>query len=402
MKTEDRRLIEDYLPLDVINAIASKDKLHPRHYVSLIHYWPARRPITACRAAIYAALVPAPSTDEEREKASSFVTKLVAFKHDAKVVKEASDRIRKSHEGKAPKILDMFAGGGAIPLEAARLGCESHAIDYNPVAHLIELCTLVYPQTYGPSLADDFERWGQVVSKRMRKELDDLYPPIQILETGDVNSQKKLFESGDTQLTLGNEPVAYIWARTVPCRRPGCDAPVPLVRQAWLRKKDGAVAAVPRIENGRDLRWEIVSGRSAKEVSAQEGQTGAGQAVCVECTTPAPSDYVKEMSKAGRLTESLAAVVVDGGRSKLYLPPNTTTLPHDSECLGRLDKLLGETSLAQLDEQMNTSDSTTSSRSRVWYFAMARVVHSPAAPRALYVGQAYPARPCRDARQGHG
>ena len=360
MKTADRRLIEDYLPLDVINAVASKDKLHPRHYVSLIHYWPARRPITACRAAIYAALVPAPSTDEEREKATSFVTKLAAFKHDPKVVKKASDRIRKSHEGKAPKILDMFAGGGAIPLEAARLGCESHALDYNPVAHLIELCTLVYPQTYGPSLADDFERWGQVVSKRMRKELNDLYPPIQILETEDVNSQKKLFESGDTQLTLGNEPVAYIWARTVPCRRPGCDAPVPLVRQAWLRKKDGAVAAVPRIENGRDLRWEIVSGRSAKEVSAQEGQTGAGQAVCIACNTPAPSDYVKEMSKAGRLSESLAAVVVDGGRSKLYLPPtNTTPLPHDSECLDRLDKLLKETSLAQLSEQMNTSDSTT-------------------------------------------
>ena len=296
MKAGDRRLIEDYLPLDVLNAIASKEKLHPRHYVSLIHYWPARRPTTACRAAIYAALVPAPSTDEKREEAASFVTKLAAFKPDPKVVKKASDRIRKSHEGEAPKILDMFAGGGAIPLEAARLGCESHAQDYNPVAHLIELCTLVYPQTYGPSLADDFQSWGKVVFERMRKELNDLYPPIQLLETEDVNPQIKLFGSGDTQLALSNEPVAYIWARTVPCRRPGCDAPVPLVRQAWLRKKGGAVAAVPRIENGRDLRWEIVSGSSAKEVSAQEKQTGAGQAVCIACDTP------------GGMQESLAAV----------------------------------------------------------------------------------------------
>ena len=158
MKNEDRRLIEDYLPLDTLNAIASKEKLHPRHYVSLIHYWPARRPTTACRAAIYAALVPAPSTDKEREEAASFVTKLAAFKPDSKAIKEARDRIQKHHGGLAPKILDMFAGGGAIPLEAARLGCESHAIDYNPVAHLIELCTLVYPQTFGPSLADDFQR----------------------------------------------------------------------------------------------------------------------------------------------------------------------------------------------------------------------------------------------------
>ncbi len=359
MKTEDRRLIEDYLPLDALNAIASKEKLHPRHYVSLIHYWPARRPTTACRAAIYAALVSAPSTDDEREETASFVTKLAAFQPDPEVIKEASDRIRKSHKGAAPKILDMFAGGGAIPLEAARLGCESHAIDYNPVAHLIELCTLVYPQTYGPSLADDFQHWRSVVLDRMRQELRDLYPPVRIPETEDVASQRVLFGGSDPQLAQEIEPVAYIWARTVPCRRPGCDAPVPLVRQAWLRKKNGAVAAVPRIENGRDLRWDIVSGGSADAVAEQTEQTGAGQAVCVACDTPVPSDYVKEMSKAGRLAESLAAVVVDGGRSKLYLPPRATVLPDNSECVRRLDRLLDETGLAPLDEQMNTADSTT-------------------------------------------
>ena len=359
MKNEDRRLIEDYLPLDTLNAIASKEKLHPRHYVSLIHYWPARRPTTACRAAIYAALVPAPSTGKEREEAASFVTKLAAFKPDSKAIKEARDRIQKQHGGLAPKILDMFAGGGAIPLEAARLGCESHAIDYNPVAHLIELCTLVYPQTFGPSLADDFQRWSQVVLDRMRQELRDLYPSIQIHQNKEVVTQTNLFGGSKPQVACGAEPVAYIWARTVPCRRPGCDAPVPLVRQAWLRKKGGAIAAVPRIENGCDLQWEVVSGRSVKEVSTQEGQTGAGQAVCVACNTPVPSDYVKEMSKAGHLAESLAAVVVDGKRSKLYLPPNATVPPDNSECIRRLTKLLDKTGLAPLDEQMNTSDSTT-------------------------------------------
>ena len=283
-------------------------------------------------------------------KAAAFVTKLAAFKPDPKVVKKASDRIRKSHEGEAPKILDMFAGGGAIPLEAARLGCESHAQDYNPVAHLIELCTLVYPQTYGPSLADDFQSWGKIVLERMRQELNDLYPPIQLLETREVNPQIKLFGSGDTQLALSNEPVAYIWARTVPCRRPGCDAPVPLVRQAWLRKKRGAVAAVPRIEDGRDLRWEIVSGSSAKEVSAQEKQTGAGQAVCIACDTPVPSDYVKEMALAGGMQESLAAVVVQGARSKLYLAPEARTFPSDDHLRSRLVALEGELGFDSPDE----------------------------------------------------
>ena len=359
VKTEDRRLIEDYLPLEFLNAVASKEKLHPRHYVSLIHYWPARRPTTACRAVIYAALVSAPSTEQEREEVTSFITKLAAFKPKSQVIKEAIERIRKQHGGMVPKILDMFAGGGAIPLEAARLGCESHAIDYNPVAHLIELCTLVYPQTFGRGLADEFLHWSKIVLEKTRQELGYLYPAIHIPESEEVISQMTLFDSGDLRLAPRTEPVAYIWARTVPCRRPGCSAPVPLVRQSWLRKKGGVVAAVPRIENDHDLRWEIVSGKSAKEISVQESQTGAGQAVCVACNTPVPSEYVKEMSKSKYLSDTLAAIVVDGGRSKLYLPPDTTVLPANSSYICKLDKLLSETDLAPLNEQMNTTDSTT-------------------------------------------
>ena len=112
MTIEDRRLIEDYLPLDALNAIASKEKLHPRRYVELVHYWPARRPITACRAAIYATLAPAPRNDGEREEAASFVARLAAYKPDPKTVSKAMERIREFHGGHAPKVLDMFAGGG--------------------------------------------------------------------------------------------------------------------------------------------------------------------------------------------------------------------------------------------------------------------------------------------------
>ena len=359
MTANDRRLIEDYLPLDELNAIAAKEMSHPKHSVALVHYWPARRPNTVSRAAIYTTLVSVPKTDAEREEAKSFVTKLAAYKPDAKTVSEARERIRKAHGDRSPKVLDLFAGRGVIPLEAARLGCESHAIDYNPVAHLIELCTLVYPQTFGAGLADDFQHWGKIVLDRMRREIGDLYPPVEIPETGEVTQQAQLFGSGDPELNRQADPVAYIWARTVPCRRPGCAAPVPLVRQAWLRKKNGAVAAVPRIENGNRLRWDIVSGSSIHEVSRQTEQTGAGQAVCVACNTPVPSDYVKEMSKVGCLAESLAALVVDGGRSKLYLPPSATTLPDSSTYCRRLEGLLAETALVPLDEQMNTADSTT-------------------------------------------
>ena len=355
----DRRLIEDYLPLDVLNAISAKEMSHPKHPVALVHYWPARRPSTASRVAIYAALTPAPRDQKERDQAVSFLQMLASFKPDPETIEQATDAIISNNGGTPPKVLDLFAGRGVIPLEAARLGCEAHSIDYNPVAHLVQLCTLVYPQRFGPSLADDLERWSLVVLDRMRKELQDLYPPVQIPETKDVLAQTNLFRSSYPETAWGAEPVAYIWARTVPCRRPGCDAQVPLVRQAWLRKKGGAVAAVPRIENGRDLRWEVVSGSSAKEVGAQDSQTGAGQAVCVACNTPVSSDYVKEMSKAENLAESLATVVVDGRRSKLYLPPNATVPPNNSECIRRLTMLLEKTGLTPLDEQMNTFDSTT-------------------------------------------
>ena len=366
----DRRLIEDYLPLDALNAIASREKLHPRRYVELVHYWPARRPITASRAAIYAALVSAPNSDDERQDAASFVTRLAAYEPNAATVSEAGERIRALHDGRTPKVLDLFAGGGAIPLEAARLGCESHALDYNPVAHLIELCTLVFPQTFGPKLADDFERWSRVVLERMQEDIGDLYPTIRISESDDtVASQITLFgnRASESDPVRQADPVSCIWARTVPCRRPGCAASVPLVRQAWLRKKGGAIAAVPRIEDGSRLCWDIVSGASVREVSPQEKQTGAGQAVCVACNTPASTDHVKEMAMAGRMGESLAAVVGallpkrsrSKKRRKLYLSPASTQPPDEGACLRRLDALLDETSLAPLDEEMNTTDTTT-------------------------------------------
>ena len=370
MIVSDRRLIEDYLPLDVLNAIASREKLHPRRYVELVHYWPARRPITASRAAVYAALVPAPTSDAEREEAGSFVASLAAYEPDPAVVSEARERIRASHRGRGPKVLDLFAGGGAIPLEAARLGCESHAVDYNPVAHLIELCTLVYPQRFGRALADDFERWSEVVLARTREDVGDLYPSIPIAAAREVAAQATLFGSlggRKTGTPREADPVAYIWARTVPCRRPGCSASVPLVRQAWLRKKGGAVAAVPRIDGGSRLCWDVMSGKSIGEVSRQAEQTGAGQAVCVACDTPASSEHVKEMAVAGRMGESLAAVVAalppkrprSKKRRKLFLGPGSTQAPDSDACLRRLDRLLADTSVAPLDEYMNTADSTT-------------------------------------------
>ncbi|MBN2133796.1 MAG: DUF1156 domain-containing protein [Sedimentisphaerales bacterium] len=275
--TNDLRLIEDYLPIEAISAEASREKSVRKGHISTLHLWWARRPLVACRAAVYGALVPAdrwvkdvdvkdPPADAakaervangkkkglNRKAAKEFVTKLCRYPktdptkpEDIKIKREteqaiadAQQHILEAHPdrltaelaearktgkppawvdefkfkgdkvtyddivaGRAPRprVLDMFAGGGAIPLEALRLGCEAYALDLNPVAHIIELCTLVYPQKYGKpdpnvrgmtgpkgpdghptwgGLAAEVRYWGHWVLDRVRKEIGDLYPPI--------------------------------------------------------------------------------------------------------------------------------------------------------------------------------------------------------------------------------
>ena len=319
MSENEKRLIEDYLPIRELNEIAAKEKKHPEHPVALIHYWPARRPITACRAAIYAALVRAPTTDDGRAKAAQFVTSLAAFNVSPSTIAEAVERINIEHKGQRPKVLDMFAGGGAIPLEAARLGCDSHAIEYNPVAHLVELCTLVFPQRFGTSLADEVSAWGKRIIARLRDRTAEWYQPVELKNVKAVAEQLNMFGIADKSAKVGHDPVAYIWVRTVPCRNPQCHAIVPLVRQSWLRKKGGSISAVPKLKDGgASIQWQIVVG--SKEPGDGDEQTGAGGSVCLACTSPVPSSYVKECGLSGKIGESLAALVLPGPRSKLYVP----------------------------------------------------------------------------------
>ena len=178
---DDKRLIEDYLPIVAISAEASREKSVRKGHISTLHLWWARRPLVACRAAVYGALVPAsrfvPNAGSDEKKKSPGTGQCGEVRRAALPVSRAirpSSRRRSRHileahaerlteetgkkvtvedivAGKAPrpKVLDMFAGGGAIPLEALRLGCEAYALDLNPVAHIIQLCTLVYPQKYG-------------------------------------------------------------------------------------------------------------------------------------------------------------------------------------------------------------------------------------------------------------
>lgn len=165
--SEDKRLIEDFVPIREIGKEASREKCLARGKLTAIQHWWAARPVSACRPAIYATMVPAKTNDTR--VLSKILEKLSKFECEPTVIARARKDVLDAHtkrlskelgravtladieEGRVPipRILDMFAGSGAIPLEASRLGCESYALELNPVAHLAELCVLVYPQKYG-------------------------------------------------------------------------------------------------------------------------------------------------------------------------------------------------------------------------------------------------------------
>jgi len=289
-----RRFIEESFPVKDVSTISASEKNIRHGHISTLHIWWARRPLASSRATAYAALTPATDDVTEWQKQRDFIVEMSKWENslNPSILQKARRDILEAHAqrlsaergetvtvedieaGRAgrPRVLDPFAGGGAIPLEALRLGCETYANDYNPVAVLILKATLEYPQKYGtrrntdgtdehgfsesirenpsdprksmsylPGLEDESRAinplleavkwWGDWVLEEARKELARFYPP-------------------DPD---GSIPVGYIWARTIPCQNPACGAEIPLMRQFWLAKKaKKRVALYPVVGSNTD------------------------------------------------------------------------------------------------------------------------------------------------------
>jgi putative DNA methylase len=428
---DDKRLIEDYLPIEAISKEASREKSVRKGHISTLHLWWARRPLVACRAAVYGALVPASrfawSNESKRRKGSGkdlgraeaekFVEKLCKYPGDPGVIAEAREHILEAHadrlseeqrkeitatdiiEGRAPrpKVLDMFAGGGAIPLEALRLGCDAYALDLNPVAHVIELCTLVYPQKYGKpepgalgmtgpknakgettwgGLAEEVRYWANWVLERVRTEVGDLYPLIpdpkgkkRALVEG---IQPHLIETGAQQklkLPPGYlTPVAYLWTRTVTCKNRSCGATVPLVRQTWLcTKKDRYVALrmiAPRGE--KSVRFKVVEATAAKDLGFDpEGFSKGGNATCPFCGTVANSEYVMVEGCAKRAGQQLMAIVCrrPGERELLYFAGELDGyIPYPPEMTAKIKDVSSQAGIEPLNEPINPTRPSPNAR----------------------------------------
>ncbi len=348
-----RRLIEDLIPVQAINVVAQREKighaaLHPRK----LHLWWARRPLAAARAAVYATLVPSDGTPEQARSAE-FFTSLCQWGASDRVIAEARQRVLAANGGKPPRVLDMFAGGGAIPLEAARLGCEATAVELNPVAHLIERCTLDYPQRFGPSLADDVREYGRKWVQRTWERVGHLYPRVREAQ----GEQLGLEHDAPAERAAGR-PIAYLWTRTVPCPNTvGGAHELPLVRQTWLAKKKGRYVALrPVVDRAaRTLSWEVVEAADAIGLGFDPaGFSSRGRASCLICGAAVDAKYVKEQGLAGRMgiTPLAGVLVKPSGRGREYLPAGSYPEPSVRECEAVLDEL----DVGPPDEQIPSDD----------------------------------------------
>ena len=397
--TDDKRLIEDYLPIADISAEASIENsvTQARGYLSkallsVLHRWWARRPLTASRAAVYGALVPAArfvpgnGTDAQkkslgRANAAKFLKALCQRGVTEDQLKQAAQHIREANGGQAPRTLDMFAGGGSIPLEAARLGCESHALELNPVAILVELGTLVYPARFGDKLVTEVKRWSRSVFERVRKEIGDLYPPIpeprardeKVLQKRQSEFEAPGFETEQAELRIQEDfltPVAYLWTRTVPCPRPGCGSTVPLHRQTWLRKKEGGfIALKPIATKGHstvNYHLLISDADDPKGAITEWGfdptdLSVSGETTCPFCHVAVATEHVKASGMNGAIgVQLMAAFCTRGGESgKVYLPAGTTRglEPDNANVKERLRRLLEDTGLTLPTEPIFSGDS---------------------------------------------
>lgn len=339
MQTENRKLIEVSMPLEVINRESAREKSIRHGHPSTLHLWWARRPLAAARAVLFAQLVDDPSshpdkypTEEaqanERSRLHGIIENLAIWENsnNKALLETAYSEILKSAgpEG-PPAILDPFAGGGSIPLEAQRLGLESHASDLNPVSVLINKALVEIPPKFwgrppvfpghsdsqlttwdgADGLASDVRAYGEWMREVAAEKIAHLYPSVTL--------------SDGQKATV----IAWIWARTVKCPNPSCGIRMPLVRSWWLAKRKGREAyIVPSVRDGVITYTIGNDPKKASQRTADGTMSGRAGATCIACSSSVPTTYIKEQGLAESFDATLIAVVAETPGRRLYLAPD--------------------------------------------------------------------------------
>jgi len=339
-----RKLIEVALPLEAINRESAREKSIRHGHPSTLHLWWARRPLAAARAVLFAQLVDDPSsrpdefpTEElqrkERDRLHALIERLVVWENvrDEKLLAAAHAEILKSTNGNPPPILDPFAGGGTIPLEAERLGLEAHASDLNPVAVLINKALIeippkfrdqppVFPELAGSEIRDwrgseglaaDVRAYGSWMRDEAEKRIGHLYP------------QAKLPDGSKSTV------IAWIWTRTVTCPNPACGIEMPLVGSWWLTRRKGkesyvipTVVREPLPHAQAHVTFTIGTDVRQTPPRVNEGTVSRTGALCIACGDAVPLSYIRESGRSKKMGSQLMAIVAEGKRQRVYLPPS--------------------------------------------------------------------------------
>ncbi len=370
-----RKLIEVALPLDAINAACEKEKNpflkgHPR----AMHLWWARRPLAAARAVIFAQLVNDPGFQQgdgfkygvnkaeaakERQRLFGIIEELVKWENtnNEKVLEAARAEIRRSwrevcelnkdhpeadelfNPEKMPGLHDPFAGGGAIPLEAQRLGLEAYASDLNPVPVLINKAMIEIPPKFADrspvnpeyqdsqnafekmagaqGLAEDVRYYGQWMRDEAEKRIGDLYPKVEV--TAEMAKERPDLEPyvGE-QLTV----IAWLWARTVKSPNPAFShVDVPLASTFILSKKKGKEAYVQPVIEGDKYHFEVKVGSIPEEAKSGTKLGRGGNFRCLISNVPIDVQSIRVAGQKGQISSRLMAIVAEGNRGRVYLPP---------------------------------------------------------------------------------
>ena len=303
----DRRLIEATFPVAEVSKESVREKNIRRGHLSTLHIWWARLPLASSRSTSYAALVPAPTDPEEMSKQRSFIARLARWEStfDKTIIDEARAPILRGNNGRPAKVLDPFGGGGSIPLEAVRLGCQTYASDYNPVATLVLKAALEYPAKYNGSSTND---QGLVDDQQTRRLLKDLQDWGEVIRKGATEEIAKFYPDEPD----GSASVGYIWARTIPCQNPSCDAVVPLVKQFWLVNKDKKkVVLYPRV-SGNKIEF-LVRGDGYEQIprgfDPNKGTVARAVATCLCCGSMIDAPTTRSLFQSGKASERILVVV---------------------------------------------------------------------------------------------
>ena len=335
-----KKLIEVALPLEKINAESAREKSIRHGHPSTLHLWWARRPLAAARAVIWSSLVDDPSShpekfpteedqNKERQRLFKILEDLVVWENsnDERVLEAAKAEIMKSTNGNPPALLDPFAGGGAIPLEAQRLGLEAHAHDLNPVAVTINKAMIEIPPRFAgkapvnpdarvsvmrngwngaQGLAEDVRYYGEWMKQEAYKRIGHLYPKVKVPH-----------EQGGGEATV----IAWIWARTVKCPNPACGCEMPLASSFVLSKKKGKEAWIePQFDyEAKKITYKVRLGKG-KVPEAPKTARGA-KFKCIMCGETTTDDYIKQEPVNGRTGSVLMGIVAEGKHGRLYVSP---------------------------------------------------------------------------------